>query len=681
MSCCDSAASPSPLRIEGTATVALAGNPNVGKSTLFNALTGLHQHVGNWSGKTVERKEGTCSIGDLTIRLVDLPGTHSLSALSPEELVAREFIALESPDVVISVVDASNLERNLYLTLQLLELTDRVIVALNMIDLAERKGLVIDVRELERRLGVPVVPLVAERRDGPADVLAAIGRVLQRGELAAPPRAGLPVAVAEAVGRIASTLPERPAGFDSAWFARKLLEGDSAILEVAGRTPALGAAHDLARELRADPHLADAEAEVISAQYELLSTLLDGVVRKGTGRLDWSDALDRVVLHRYWGYPILIGVFALMFWATFSLGAGTPISNALTRLLDEVGGGLQLALVRAGAPDLLVNFIVAGLWAGFETVVGFFPLIAVFFTAFALLEDSGYLARAAYLVDRFMSAIGLHGRSFLPLLMGFGCNVPAVMSARGIDNPGDRLLTILVNPLMLCQARLVVFVFFAATFFSGWRAAVVMLSLYGLSALLVVLMSALLKRTLFQSEPAPFLLELPPYHLPVWRNVATHAWRSTRMFIRRAGGQITVMTAAIWLFTHLPLGPVDESFAGRLGHLLAPLGRSMGLDWRLLVSLIAGFLAKEGVLASLAVLYGVGPHGLAGALRHAVSPLAAYAFMVVSLVYIPCFSTLVVIRRETLSWRWTAFASLYGLVLAFVLGTGIFQIGRLLGLG
>ena len=681
MSCCDSAASPSPLRVAGTATVALAGNPNVGKSTLFNALTGLHQHVGNWSGKTVERKDGTCRAGDLTLRLVDLPGTYSLSALSPEELIAREFIALERPDVVISVVDASNLERNLYLTLQLLELTDRVIVALNMIDLAERKGLIIDVPQLERRLGVPVVPLVAEHREGSAEVVEAIRRVLRSDKRAAPPRAGLPVVLAEAVGRIASMLPERPAGFDRDWFARKLLEGDGAILEVAGRTPTLGAADQLARELRADPQLADAEAEVISAQYELLSTLLTGVVRKGTGKLDWSDALDRVVTHRYWGYPILFGVFALMFWATFSLGAGTPLSIALTRILDQVGGGLRWALVRVGAPALLVNFVVAGLWAGFETVVGFFPLIAVFFTCFALLEDSGYLARAAFMVDRFMSAIGLHGRSFLPLVMGFGCNVPAVMAARGIDNPGDRLLTILVNPLMLCQARLVVFVFFAATFFSGWRAAAVMLSLYGLSAVLVVLMSALFKRTLFQSEPTPFLLELPPYHLPVWRNVATHAWRSTRMFIRRAGGQITVMTGAVWLFTHLPLGPVDHSFAGRLGHLVAPLGLTMGLSWRLLVSLVAGVLAKEGVLASLAVLYGVGPHGLAGALRHAVSPLAAYTFMVVSLVYIPCFSTLVVIRRETMSWRWTAFAALYGLILAFVLGTGIFQVGRLLGLG
>ncbi|MBU6427731.1 MAG: ferrous iron transport protein B [Cyanobacteria bacterium REEB65] len=663
-----------------TLTIALAGNPNVGKSTLFNGLTGLHQHVGNWSGKTVERKEGRCQIGNQAIRLIDLPGTYSLSALSPEERIARDYIAQEGPDAVIAVVDAANLERNLYLTLQLLELSDRVVVALNMMDVAERHGLELDVAELERQLGVPVVPLVAERRKGLAAVVEAAVEVASSPPCQ-PLRVALPPELAPAVTAVQGLLPAVVAGYDRQWFARKLLEGDSGISELAAGQPEFHAAWAEARELRAAPTMADAEAEVIEAQYAAISEIVRAAVRDTGRRSNWSDRLDRIVTHRYWGFPILVAIFALMFWATFSLGAGTPLNDAFNALLDRGGSALRAGLDHLGAPSVAKSFLVDGLWAGFETVVGFFPLIAVFFTCFAVLEDSGYLARAAFLMDRFMAAIGLHGRSFLPLLMGFGCNVPAVMATRSLENRADRLLTILVNPLMLCQARLVVFVFFAGTFFAGWRASAVMLSLYALSALLMMAVSACFKRVLFPGEPAPFLLELPPYHRPILRNVVAHAWQSTQAFIRRAGVQITAMTGVVWLFTHLPRGPVDGTVAGMLGRTLSPIGNAMGLPWRLMVSLIGGFLAKEGALASLAVLYGVDQGGLAAAMHRAITPLSAYAFMVVSLVYIPCYSTIVTIWKETLSWRWTAFATTYGLGLAFLLGTGVYQIGHLLGLG
>ncbi|HEY9854804.1 MAG TPA: ferrous iron transport protein B [Stenomitos sp.] len=664
------------------ATVALAGNPNVGKSTLFNALTGLHQHVGNWTGKTVERKEGDCLVGDRKLRLIDLPGTYSLSALSPEELIAREFVAQERPDVVINLVDASSLERNLYLTLQLLELTDKVVIALNMMDLARRKGMEIDVAALERRLGVPVVPCVAERREGQAEVIAAVHRVLDGQYPLHPLRAELPPAIAEATASVAKRLnPEALGGYDATWFAHKLLEGDPAILELASARPVLAEAVAHAESLRARPEFQDIEAEIIEAQYGLLGQVMaETVTRRHTAADDWTDKLDHVVTHRIWGFPILIAIFGLMFWVTFSLGVGT-VTEWLNGYLDQAGDLLKAALTALHAPSYLVSFVLEGLWAGFATVAGFVPLIVVFFTSFAILEDSGYLARAAFVVDRFMGAIGLHGRSFLPLLMGFGCNVPAVMATRIMENRADRLLTIMVNPLMVCQARLVVFVFFAGTFFKGLQATLVMLSLYALSVTLVLLISLLFKKTLFPGEPAPFIMELPPYHRPIVRNVVSHAWRATKSFLQRAGGLITVMTGAIWLFTHLPPGPVEHSVAGVLGHWLEPLGGPMGFDWRLLVSLIGGFLAKEGALASLAVIYGVGEDGLSGVLQHALSPLVAYTFMVVSLVYIPCFSTIVAIWRETLSVKWTAFASVYGLVLAFVLGTAVFQIGHLLGLG
>ncbi|HEY9897746.1 MAG TPA: ferrous iron transport protein B [Pantanalinema sp.] len=669
-----------PQAAKPLATVALAGNPNVGKSTLFNALTGMHQHVGNWSGKTVARMEGTHRIADRTLRIIDLPGTYSLSALSPEELIAREFIAQERPDVVVNLVDAANLERNLYLTLQLLELTDKVVVVLNLMDIAEAKGIAIDIAALEARLGVPVVPMVAERRTGKDETISIVQRLLDGEYPTRPLRATLPRPVAEAIAQVAARLdPSALGGFDPQWFARKLLEGDAAIGELAASRPSLADAASLAERLRRTPELEDLEAEVIGAQYGLLAEVMAEVVTRSTGAEDWTDRIDRVVTHRLWGLPITVLVFGLMFFITFSLA--TPINDWFGGILDQGGGLIRGFLTAMGAPSVAGDFAVDGLWAGFATVAGFFPVIAIFFTLFAILEDSGYLARAAFVVDRLMGSFGLHGRSFLPLLMGFGCNVPAVMAARIVDNRADRLLTILVNPLMLCQARLVLFVFFVGTFFTGLKATLAMLSLYVISVGLVLLISLAFKKTLFPGEPSPFIMELPPYHRPIARNVLAHAWRSAGGFLRRAAGQITLMTGAIWIFTHVPAGTIEQSIAGIVGHALAPIGVPMGFDWRLLVSLVGGFLAKEGALASLAVIYGVGEDGLGGVLRQNLSPLAAYAFMVVSLVYIPCYSTLVAIWRETLSVKWTAFSATYGLVLAFVLGTLIYQVGRLLGLG
>ncbi|MNX89373.1 Ferrous iron transport protein B [compost metagenome] len=577
-------------------------------------------------------------------------------------------------------MDAANLERNLYLTLQLLELTDKVVVVLNMMDIAEAKGITIDVQALEARLGVPVVPMVAERRTGNDETIQAVRRMLDGEEPTRPLRAALPSAVTEAVAQVASELDAQAiGGFDPQWFARKLLEGDAAIGELAASRPSLASAVSRAAQLRRTPALEDLEAEVIGAQYALLAEIMAEVTTRRPDAEDWTDRIDRVVTHRLWGLPLMVLVFGLMFFITFSLA--TPINDWFAGLLDQGGGLIRGALEKLGAPSVAGDFAVDGLWAGFATVAGFFPVIAIFFTLFALLEDSGYLARAAFVVDRFMGSFGLHGRSFLPLLMGFGCNVPAVMAARIVDNRADRLLTILVNPLMLCQARLVLFVFFVGTFFTGLQATLAMLSLYAISVGLVLLISLAFKKTMFPGEPSPFIMELPPYHRPIARNVLRQAWRSAGGFLRRAAGQITLMTGVIWIFTHVPAGSIEQSFAGMLGHVLAPIGVPMGFDWRLLVSLVGGFLAKEGALASLAVIYGVGEDGLGGVLRQSLSPLAAYSFMVVSLVYIPCYSTIVAIWRETLSVKWTAFSATYGLVLAFVLGTLIYQVGRLLGLG
>ncbi len=658
-----------------TLTVALAGNPNVGKSTVFNTLTGLNQHVGNWAGKTVERTEGTVRRPGLEFRLVDLPGTYSLTALSPEELIAREYILEMRPDVVVHVVDASNLERNLYLTLQLAELTDRLVVALNMLDLAERRGMRIDLAALERELGVPVVPMVAERREGHEALLAAIEAIASGIRTSQPLRVTPTPEVASSVAAIADLLPADPGDEKTrAWWARKLLEQDAAALDRSLREPTWQPAHEKARQERTSRQLEDLEAEGVGAAYALLSGLMERVVERGPSRsLDWTDRLDRVVTGRWTGIPFLGLVFGGMFWLTFMLAK--PLTEWLNGLLESIGGFLTRGLP-AGP---LSEFLLDGPWAGFSTVAGFFPTILIFFTLFAILEDSGYLARAAFVMDRVMGAMGLHGRSFLPLLMGFGCNVPAIMATRTIENRGDRLLTILVNPLMLCQARLVLFVFLAGTFFPGSRGAIALLSLYGLSAMLVIAVSMVLKRLLFRGETSSFILELPPYHRPIPRNVLTHAWRSARGFLLRAGTQITLMTAVLFVFTHWPGPGIEKSLAGQVGQVLTPLGATMGLDWRLMVSLFGGFLAKEGALASLAVIYGVGEDGLAAALQHAVGGWSAFVYMVVSLVYVPCFSTLMAIHRETLSWRWTLLASVYGLGLAWGLGAGLWHFGRAMG--
>jgi ferrous iron transport protein B len=649
---------------ERTLLVGLAGQPNVGKSTLFNLLTGLSQHVGNWPGKTVERKEGTLIHNKTRMRLVDLPGTYSLTAHSLEEQVTRDFIIQEQPDIIVMVADASSLERNLYLLAELLILRTPVVLALNMLDVAEAQGIQIELHVLEAALGLPVVPMVATRNQGPDELIAAIEHLAYNPDtfhpalpqIAAPHRRVLDQLKEMVAGQV-------PAPFDPDWVALKLLEGDTEITRKAKgwagklvwpRIEALLAAHE------------DAVLDIASGRYEWIGRMVRAAVtRPRLGQVSLTDKLDRVAVHPLWGLVLLFCVFAAVFWLTFTLAV------PLQEWLDVTVVGQARVAARhllAGTPGWLTALVADGVLGGAGLVLTFLPILAVFFGALALLEDTGYLARSAYVMDRFMHALGLHGKSFLPLFLGFGCNVPAVMGARVIESRGGRLLTILLAPLVPCSARLVVLAFLAPAFF-GAAALPVALALVALNLLVLVLVGITLSHTLFRGQHVAFIMELPLYHMPNARTIGTAVWNNTWAFVRKAGSFILLASVLVWAMSYFPTGVLEQSYLARLGQTLAPLGELMGIDWRMLVALLTSFVAKENAIVTLGILYGQGGAGLAHTLAIQVRPASALAFLAVSMLFMPCLATVAVMRQETGIWRWTLFD--VALLLAIALGTGI----------
>lgn len=659
---------------EVTVTVALAGQPNVGKSTVFNLLTGLSQHVGNWPGKTVEQKTGTYRSQNRTFYLVDLPGTYSLTANSPEEIIARNYIIQERPDVVVAVVNAASLERNLYLVAELFPLAKQVVLGLNMVDVAAGEGMRVEPKVLEAALGVPVVSMSAAKNQGVRELVETVDRVVS-GELICEPNVPEIRAdhrqVLDAIHELIA--PHTPSPYPTEWVALKLLEGDREITEMMRSRCLPPECWQQVHEILKDHE--DAVLAVASGRYEWVGRMIRAAVtRPRAGQITHTERLDRWATHPLWGLAILAGVLGLVYWLTFALG------QPLQQVLDVyvVGGLAQAASIAlAGAPSWISGLVVDGILGGVGTVVTFLPILVIFFAVLAVLEDMGYMARGAYVMDRFMHLMGLHGKSFMPLFLGFGCNVPAVMGARIIDSYRGRLLTILLAPLVPCAARMTVVVFVASVFF-GRAAMLVTWGLVIFSLVVLAVMGVLINRWVLKGEMSAFIMELPLYHTPNLRTIGIQVWQNISEFLKKAGSLILVMSVLIWALSTLPNGDIQTSYLADVGKALAPLGSLMGLDWKMVVALLSSFVAKENSLATMGILFGgaAGEAGLETALAGVITPAAALAFLVVQMLFIPCAATVAAIKQETKSWGWTAFSVTIQLVLSLTAGILTYQIGK-----
>lgn len=658
---------------ERTAKAALAGQPNVGKSTVFNLLTGLSQHVGNWPGKTIEQKQGTYSYNGTTVCIVDLPGTYSLTANSAEELIARDYIIREQPDVVVAIIDASAMERNLYLVAELLPLTAPVIVGLNMIDVAQQQGMQIEPEVLEAALGVPVVPMVATKNRGIRELVEAIDKMLQDGAVYEPKRPEIKedhkVVLHEIRGLVS---PFVPGPYPVDWVSLKLLEGDEEITRIMqDRLPedVWDRVHAVLMEHE------DAVVAVASGRYDWIGRMTRAaVVQPGLGQITITERLDRWATHPFWGLIILCGILGLMFLLTYAVGA--PAQDFLENYVVQTGARL-LSNTLISAPWWVSSLLVDGLVGGVGTVVTFIPILLIFFATMGLLEDMGYMARAGYVMDRFMHLMGLHGKSFLPLFLGFGCNVPAVMGARMIESRRGRLLTVTLAPLVPCTGRMMVLAFIAPLFF-GAAAPLVAWGLVALNLAVLGASGLVINKVAFRGERAAFIMELPLYHVPNWRTIGLLVWRRSLAFFKRAATVILVASLVLWSLSALPSGEVETSYLAHIGRSLAPVGALMGLSWKMLVALFMSFIAKENTIASLGVLFGGGEEaGLAQILPTVLSPAAALSFLVVQMLFIPCVATVATILQETSSWRWTLFNLAFLLAVSFGAGIAVYQLGAL----
>ncbi|OEG62695.1 MAG: ferrous iron transport protein B, partial [Halanaerobium sp. MDAL1] len=645
------------------------------------------QHVGNWPGVTVEKKTGRDSYQNYSLEVIDLPGTYSLGAYSEDEVVARDFLTTGDYDVVLNIINSSNLDRNLYFTVQLLEMGVDLIAVLNMADEAEKKGIKIDKEKIGQLLGTPVVETVASKGRGIDSLLA---ETVQHRDLS---EAALKIdygsEVEDLISEVVSMLKEFDftSQINQRWAAVKLIEHDPEAVKFLEREVGVSKAKKIKsliaeRELKAED---DFDNIIIDKKYEFINKVISESVQRPAADQEpenVSDKIDAIVTNKYLGIPIFMAVMWGIFKFTFTLG--DPLIGYIEAFFEAAGGWLGGLLVGAGISPLITSFITDGIIGGVGSVLVFIPNIFLLFLAIGILEDSGYMSRAAYVMDKVMSKLGLHGKSFIPMIVGFGCNVPGVMATRTLDSKRDRIISILINPLMSCSARLPVYVVFAGALFPN-HASTVVFSLYALGIVMAVIMAGIFNKILFKGERSHFVMELPPYRFPTLKGVFIHMWEKVGAFIKKAGTIIFAVVVLIWVLANLPLGAEyasAQSLIGQFGQLMAPIFEPLGFgSWQAASSLVFGILAKEVVVGTLGVVYAAGEGGLRAALSANFSPLAAYSFLTMVLIYTPCIATLGAIKSETQSWKWPLITASYLFVLAWLVSFVIYQGGMLLGIG
>ncbi len=671
--------------------LALVGNPNCGKTTLFNALTGSNQYVGNWPGVTVEKKEGRASIDGKTVTVVDLPGIYSLSPYSMEEIVAREFIVTERPDAIINIVDATNIERNLYLTVQLLELERPMVIALNFMDEARRHGDRLDCQRLSQLLGVPVIPITARSGENVEELLRVAHRQMHAGVTLEPDELydSYTHRIHHQVGEL---IHDRAyaAHIPAHWASVKLIEGDRLVEKSLGLDSATAwRLEQIYGEYEGAYTLGDRETLIADARYQFIQRIVSVAVQKGrpAKEMTTSDKIDSIVTHKWLAVPVFLMMMLAMFALTF--GPGTFLSDWVERGIALLGEGVTAVLTRADVAPWVTSLLVDGVITGVGGVLTFLPQIALLFLFLSLLEDSGYMARAAFIMDRLLRRFGLSGKAFIPMLMGFGCTVPAVMGARTMENEKDRRMTIMLVPFMSCSARLPVYGLIAGAFFAQY-AGLVVFSLYVIGLLFAIGSGILLKKTLFKGEAAAFVLELPPYRMPTLKNCLMHVWERVRGFLVKAGTLILAMSVVLWFLQSfgwqggiVMVEDAAHSFLGAVGTFIAPVFTPLGFGtWQAAVSLLTGLVAKEAVVSSMSMFYGfaAGASGaaVAGALGSTfATPVAAYAFLVFILLYVPCVAAVSTIRKEMNSTRWTLRSVAWQMGAAYLGAFLTYQIGSL----
>ena len=688
--------------------IAIAGNPNSGKTSIFNALTGQRQHIGNYPGVTVEKKSGMISIDGKIIELIDLPGTYSLSAYSMEEIVSRDFVLNEKPDVIIDILDSTNLERHLYLLLQFQELGVPIVGALNMTDEAEEKGIQIDSDQLSAILGIPFVKTVGCTGAG-IDLLLDVAIKVAGGNLESNKRHlnyGKHVELAHnALINILERDDDFKRRYSMHWIAIKLLEKDrDAERKIKNEhqfSDMVFTAADEWRQRLEKQYSEDSEVVIGERRYAYIHGALKETVKQDRQIkvIDITEQIDRIVLNRFLGIPIFFAVMFIIYQITFALG--NPLSDGISILFGRLSSFITNSMSAGPLQDLLTNGIINGVGG----VLTFLPLVLLLFMGLSFLEDTGYMARAAFVMDKFLHIFGLHGRSFIPFMISTGCAVPGIMSARVLANRKDRIVTILVSPLMMCGAKAPVVAMLAAAFFPE-NATMIFWNIWLFGWIMAFILALIFKKSLFRGEQTPFVMELPPYRRPLFAGVLIHMWEKSSEYIKKAGTVILAASIMIWFFLSYPKPPsinedlyrnniplVEYSFAGKMGKRLEPVLKWAGFDWKIGVSLVAGVAAKEVIISTLGILYGMDENESDSQNQvdfyvkdklsddPAYSPLMAFAMMIFIMVYIPCLATLAMVKKELGSWKWPVFQAGYTLLVAFIMAVGIYQIGGLLGLG